>query len=183
MPGFDSKMSLYIPRCDTRSLPAKTPETSTEDYEMQIADFIKKQFQFQRIGTVSRVDVVKKQSPDAYIYYIAFVHFDNWEDNENTRAIQTAINTPGERAKLHFHEKWFWILNRNAKPISQGEAELNRVIATQEEMINSLNSQIFQQNHLIMNLHNQLTHMQQLATYNMNRDAHFPSLTTGVSGE
>ena len=178
MSAFDSKMSLYIPRCDTRSLPPKTPETSSEEYEAQIADFIKKQFQFQKIGTVSRVDVVKKMSPDAYIYYIAFVHFEMWEDNENTRAIQSAINTPGERAKLQFHEKWFWILNRNSKPISQGEAELNRVISSQEQQIQVLNTKLFQQSQYIMNLQTQLTHMQQLAAYNMNQDVHFPRLPT-----
>ena len=119
--SFDNQMSLYIPRCDTRSLPRRTDDMTDEQYQTAIKQFIADQFKYQHIGNVARVDLVPKQTPDNYVYYIAFVHFAEWFDTDQARALQADVNDSSKRAKLQFHERWFWICNKNTKPLTADE--------------------------------------------------------------
>lgn len=139
---FDNKMSLYIPRCDTRSLPRRAEGKTQEEYEAAVAEFICKQFRYQKVGDVDRVDVVEKKTPDGYTFYIAFVHFNEWIDCERNRELQAKILSEKERAVLQFHEKWFWILNKNMKPLTATEAEMAKKLAEQEKEVERLKKEI-----------------------------------------
>lgn len=139
--NFDQTMSLYIPRVDTRSLPRGNRFAEAE-YEAMAADFIGKQFKYQRIGQVSRVDLLKKQTPQGFDYFIAFVHFTEWFDTPQARALQEEISTEGTKAKLQFHEKWYWIVNENKSPLSANEASLHKTIYEQAKQIGMLNEAV-----------------------------------------
>lgn len=140
--NFDKKMSLYIPRCDTRSLPRRAEGKTQEEHEAAVAEFICNQFRFQKVGVVDRVDVVEKKTPDGYTFYIAFVHFNEWFDCERNRELQAKIVSEKERALLQFHEKWFWILNKNKKPLTATEADMAKKLGEQEKEIERLNEEI-----------------------------------------
>lgn len=139
---FDNKMSLYIPRCDTRSLPRRVASMTQDEYEAAVADFIGKQFRFQKVGDVDRVDVVEKKTPDGYSFYIAFVHFNDWIDSERNHQLQAKIVSEKERAVLQFHEKWFWILNKNKKPLTATEADMAKKLGEQEKEVERLKEEI-----------------------------------------
>ena len=139
--SMNNTMSLYIPRVDTRSLPRGNRHAEAE-YEAMAADFIGKQFKYQRIGQVSRVDLLKKQTPQGFDYFIAFVHFTEWFDTPQARALQQEIQTEGTKAKLQFHEKWYWIVNENKTPLSANEASLHKTIYEQAKQIGMLNEAV-----------------------------------------
>ena len=120
--NVDQSMSIYIPRCDTRSLPRRNRDMSDEQYEHAVKAFIANQFKYQNIGDVARVDLVPKQTADSYVYYIAFVHFAQWHNTEQAETLQADILSD-KRAKLQFHERWFWICNKNQNPLSAEEVE------------------------------------------------------------
>ena len=92
-----------------------------EQYQTAVKQFIANQFKYQLIGNVARVDLVPKQTPDNYVYYIAFVHFAEWFDTDQAQALQADVNDSSKRAKLQFHERWFWICNKNTKPLTADE--------------------------------------------------------------
>lgn len=142
MSSFDNKMSLYIPRCDTRSLPRHRQDDSNESYEQRAKTFIANQFRFQKIGNVERVDLVPKKTPDGYVYYIAFIHFSEWFDNSVAREFQDDVVDENTRAKLQFHEKWFWICNKNNKPLDAGEVDAAKKLWEQQQQIMQLQAQI-----------------------------------------
>ena len=129
--NFDAQMSLYIPRCDARGLPL-SHGMNKDDHEAAIADYIGKQFQYQRVGVIDRVDVVDKLTPKGFKYYIAFVHFTHWHDTPKNRQLQEDI-LGNSRAVLQYHESWFWILNKNKNPLSATEVELAKKLALQEK--------------------------------------------------
>lgn len=90
-------LSLYIPIVQ---------ETITEAY-------IKRQFQDHNIGKVMRVDFVKNINKNRRE---AFVHFDEWFDNETSHALQDDIKNPNTRTRFVYHNKKFFPLleNKNA---------------------------------------------------------------------
>tara|TARA_B100000902_G_scaffold376723_1_gene408147 strand:- start:609 stop:1442 length:834 start_codon:yes stop_codon:yes gene_type:complete len=128
-------MSLYIPRCDTRSLPRYSAYNSDLEYERACSAFIGKQFELQKIGKVDRVDLVRKTNPKGFEYFIAFVHFDHWYmGHESGAALQLLDSIRSDsKAKLQFHERWYWIVNENKNP--------RTVDQVQEERLNALRQQ------------------------------------------
>lgn len=126
MASFNPEMSLYIPRVDTRSLPKV--KGNIEAYEASAKEFVAKQFKFQKIGKVDRVDLVAKETPEGYTYYIAFVHFEEWYSTPAARRLQEAIVDPEQKAKLQFHENWYWIISENTKPRTSAEVDLRLVL-------------------------------------------------------
>lgn len=134
---FNEKMSLYIPRVDLRSFknilcPAQAQEHSAS-MEDPIKLFIAKQFKYQRIGEVERVDLLSKKTPDGWDFYIAFIHFDKWYDTPAAQALQKAVIDPNQKAKLQFHERWYWIVNENKKPLDANTVELHETIRALHE--------------------------------------------------
>ena len=90
-------LSLYIP---------VVQEHITETY-------MKRQFTDHKIGKVMRVDFVKNNSKNRRE---AFVHFDEWYDNEISRALQEDIKNPETKTRFVYqHKKFFPLLvNKNA---------------------------------------------------------------------
>ena len=135
--SFNKKMSIYIPRVDTRSLPNEFGCPGSSEYLSSAKEFISKQFSHQGIGEVDRVDLVSKKTPDGYTFYIAFVHFNEWFDTVEAHSLQDAI-VSGEKAMVHFHKHWFWIVTENRNPRAAEEVDLREVVMTQQKEIDAL---------------------------------------------
>ena len=136
---FDSSMSIYIPRCDTRSLPRRGYGESDEAYEKRIANFISEFIEEQRIGIVSRTDILAKQTTNGFTYYIAFIHL-SWRDTPSNRRLQAMINDPKTPAKLYYSPKWFWHVNKNSKPLSEEVAMLYKRVYNKERELLKTNA-------------------------------------------
>lgn len=90
-------LSLYIP---------VVQEHITEAY-------VKRQFKDHNIGKVMRVDFVKNILKNRRE---AFVHFDEWFDNDTSRALQEDIKNPDTKTRFVYHETKFFplLVNKNA---------------------------------------------------------------------
>ncbi len=90
-------LSLYIP---------VVQDNITEAY-------IKRQFFDHNIGKILRVDFVKNLSKDRRE---AFIHFDEWFDNETSRSLQEDIKNPDTKTRFVYHHKKFFplLVNKNA---------------------------------------------------------------------
>lgn len=90
-------LSLYIP---------VVQDHTTEAY-------IKRQFSDHDIGKVMRVDFVKNLLKNRRE---AFVHFDEWFDNETSRALQEDIKNPNTKTRFVYHNTKFFplLVNKNA---------------------------------------------------------------------
>lgn len=139
--SFNKKMPLYIPRVDTRALPRINP-IGSEAYLSDAKEFIAKQFRFQKIGEVDRVDLVPKKTPDGYMFYIAFIHFNTWFDAAPAVALQQMISEGKEKATLQYHKDWYWIVTENRKPRSAEEVDLRKVVEAQKKEIEALTQMI-----------------------------------------
>ena len=153
--SFTQDLSIYIPRVDTRSLPPIVTNGSqfigaTGEFEDNIKDYMAKTFHFQNIGNVDRIDLIPKETPQGHTYFIAFVHFKEWQDSQQARQLQKDINDPQVKAKIHFNESWYWICSKNNKPAKtppeKGPSydELKAIVAAQNETIASLQAIIDQ---------------------------------------
>ena len=123
--NFDNKLSLCIPRVVS---------------EWANKDLIINKFQTLNIGLIERVDFVEKTSANGNKYYMAFLHFEEWEDNTATRNIQYKILNEENSARLVYDEPWYWILLKNNNPISHEEAALQERIVVLEQQVANLNS-------------------------------------------
>ena len=153
--SFTQDLSIYIPRVDTRSLPPIVTNGSqfigaTGEFEDNIKDYMAKTFHFQNIGNVDRIDLIPKETPQGHTYFIAFVHFKEWQDSQEARQLQKDINDSQVKAKIHFNESWYWICSKNNKPAKtppeKGPSydELKAIVAAQNETIASLQAIIDQ---------------------------------------
>lgn len=90
-------LSLYIPIVQ---------EHITEAY-------VKRQFNDNNIGKVMRVDFVKNISKNRRE---AFVHFDEWYENETSKALQEDIKNPTTKTRFVYHNNKFFplLVNKNA---------------------------------------------------------------------
>lgn len=122
---FDNKLSLCIPRVVS---------------EWANKELIINKFQSLDIGMINRVDFVEKTSATGVKYYMAFLHFEEWEDNSATRNIQYKILNEDNSARLVYDEPWYWILLKNNNPISDEAADMQERVTLLEQQIANLNS-------------------------------------------
>jgi hypothetical protein len=75
--------------------------------------YVKRQFADNNIGKVMRVDFVKNIPKNRRE---AFVHFDEWFDNETSRALQEDIKNPDTKTRFVYHHTKFFplLVNKNA---------------------------------------------------------------------
>lgn len=132
---FDTKLPIYIPRIDTRAI----PRWEREDV---VKDFIARQFHELSIGKVHRVDLLKKTDPKGFVFYAAFCHFEEWYDTEAARTLQKDVKDSEVKAKFQFHEKWFWLINENTKPIADEDAKVRQAVHEHERTISALKDEV-----------------------------------------
>ena len=75
--------------------------------------YVKRQFKDHNIGKVMRVDFVKNIQKNRRE---AFVHFDEWFDNEKSRNLQEDIKNPETKTRFIYHDRKFFplLVNKNA---------------------------------------------------------------------
>jgi hypothetical protein len=126
-------LSLYIPRIDLRAFNnIGTHVPHEKQLEDGIKLFIAKQFNYQQIGLVERVDLAYKKTPEGHGFYIAFIHFENWYNTPAAKQLRWAVLAPNHKAKFQWHEQWYWIVNENKKPLDAKTVELYETIRVQQ---------------------------------------------------
>jgi hypothetical protein len=75
--------------------------------------YVKRQFADHNIGKVMRVDFVKNLPKNRRE---AFVHFDEWFDNETSRSLQMDIKNSDTKTRFVYHHTKFFplLVNKNA---------------------------------------------------------------------
>ena len=75
--------------------------------------YIKRQFIDHNIGKIMRVDFVKNLEKNRRE---AFLHFDEWFDNEKSRTLQEDIKNPETKTRFVYHNTKFFplLVNKNA---------------------------------------------------------------------
>jgi len=142
--------SLYIPRIDTRSLPRWNRYSSSAEWEDACKEFVGRQFELQKIGKVHRVDLITKQTPDGYQFFIGFIHFESMFLDHSSGAARNLMDQidGSDKAKFYYHEKYYWIVNLNRRPVSDRKAQLQeQIYRTQmayQQQLAALNQQMAQ---------------------------------------
>ena len=137
---FNPNLSLFIPRVDTRSLPVCKEDEADQDYETRVKSFIAEQFHNYNIGSVDRVDLITKMTPEGYPFYIAFIHFAEWYNNFQAKGLQKAVFN--KTAKMYLTQRSYWILCENKKPLTQSEVEMKTIIYKQEQELATLKKEV-----------------------------------------
>lgn len=149
MAYFNTELSIYIPRVDTRSLPGPKKGGFMFDaaYEVSAKEFISEQFKKQMIGDVERVDLTTKvyttENHKIYKYYIAFVYFKEWYNTPAAHRLQEAIDDPQQKAQFNFDEKFYWIISKNINPRTQNVSKINTNNSTPNTQEIKLSKEIF----------------------------------------
>ncbi len=89
-------MSLYIPRV----------------FENISEDRIKKVFDTALLGKVSHVDFVLQHN-GKQPYKSAYIHFEEWYNNDTSRDFQSRIRNTEEKVQLTYDKTWYWIVLEN----------------------------------------------------------------------
>ena len=89
-------LSLYIPRV----------------FENISEDRIKKVFDTHLLGNVSKVDFILQHN-GKQPYKSAYIHFEEWYNNDTSRDFQARIRTPDEKVHLTYDKTWYWIVLEN----------------------------------------------------------------------
>lgn len=139
---FNSQLSLFIPRVDTRSLPKCKEDETDQDYETLVKSFIAEQFHNYNIGSVDRVDLITKMTPEGYPFYIAFIHFAEWYNNFQAKGLQKAVFNPNQKAKMYVSQRSYWIVCENKKPLTEKEVEMKEIIYKQEKELETLKKEL-----------------------------------------
>ncbi len=77
---------------------------------------IKNVFNTLLIGNVERVDFVVKSGNNRN-YFICFVHFKEWYDNQAAHNIIRRLEN-GKEARIVYKDPYYWVLFKNTKPVS-----------------------------------------------------------------
>jgi len=139
---FNMKLSLFIPRLDTRSLPVCKEDETDQDYETRMKTFIAELFHTNNIGSVDRVDLITKLTPEGYPFYIAFIHFVEWYNHFQAKGLQKAVFNPNQKAKMYVSPRNYWILCENKKPLTESEVEMKAIIYKQEKELETLKKEL-----------------------------------------
>lgn len=147
-------LSIYIPRVDTRHVPLgffnkdRMAPTALREYEENLVDFMTRQFVTKNIGTIKRIDLHSRQNSAGYWYYIAFVHFNEWYDSQESQQLNADILQQGTKAEFWFSENNYWICNKNTKPASEPPtppmtpSEMHALLVAQAETIADLEAKL-----------------------------------------
>ena len=95
--SFNNKMSLYIPRIYKNPIVRLVQEKSgdrdnSEEAVVEvIREFVKDYFVRADFGVIQRVDIRRISMKTGETFYRAFVHFEEWNENEFTTGVQDSI--------------------------------------------------------------------------------------------
>jgi len=137
---FNPTLSLFIPRVDTRCLPVCKEDETDQYYETRVKTFIAEKFY--NIGSVDRVDLITKMTPQGYPFYIAFIHLAEWYNNFQAKGLQKAVFNPDQKAKMYLTPRTYWILCENKKPLTATEVDMKAIIYKQEQELEALKNEM-----------------------------------------
>lgn len=88
--------------------------------------YIANVFRNKNFGDVSRVDFVKNVDKNGRRE--AFIHFEKWYDNDESRAFQKDVCDNSTKTRLFYSEKKFWPVLVNTNPNREGENPAYEII-------------------------------------------------------
>ena len=91
-----SPLSLCIPR-----LTGEIKET-----------FIRHVFNKLNLGQIGRIDLIVKRNEKNEIYKTAFIHYNNWNINDNTIYIKNRLQN-NQDIKIVYDDPWYWKVSLN----------------------------------------------------------------------
>lgn len=103
-------MSVYI----QRMYPASLPRVHGGEiaHRLSSKEFIAKQFELHKIGSVKQVDLVSKYTLDGHPFYNVRICFKEWFTTHESYSIQHIVFN-GSRAKFQYHKDWYWLVTEN----------------------------------------------------------------------
>ena len=66
-----------------------------------------------RLGFVERVDMVAKTSQKGDEFWRVFVHFSNWNGNNQVAVSMRDKLESGDKVKIVYDNPWFWLINKS----------------------------------------------------------------------
>jgi len=91
------------------------------------------------IGSVNRVDLIRKTGKNGDNYNMAFVHFNYLYDSPGAEGFKRDVEDPEKKAKIVYDDPWFWLV----LPFEEKE----NPVQTQDDTL-SFNAQSFVPQHM-----------------------------------
>jgi len=79
--------------------------------------FVRNLFNKLNIGSIGRIDLVKKQNEKGGQYMRIFIHMNKWYNTENSLIAQERLLN-GKDIKIIYEDPWFWKISVYKAPVS-----------------------------------------------------------------
>ena len=106
-----TKFSIFLPRIDTRSLPAMAEFADQAEYETACSSHIKEVFADRGIGTPTEVSLLRKYTREMYLFFVAFVHFkDDLAGTPAAERFRTAL-CEEQQTRVTLPGGFYWLVH------------------------------------------------------------------------
>jgi hypothetical protein len=85
------------------------------------------------LGTIDRVDMVRKMNERGEAYQRVFIHFKSWSTSENAIRVRQRILS-GKDVKIVYDDPWFWKVSENKARVPKCEPHIQYIPDVQQMM-------------------------------------------------
>ena len=69
-------------------------------------------FEKLKLGKIHHIDIIERKNDKGEAFKRAFIHFERWNDNEETKIIRQKL-VSGKEIKIVYDNPWFWKVSAN----------------------------------------------------------------------
>ena len=73
---------------------------------------IRSVFEKLKLGKIHHIDIIERKNDKGEAFKRAFIHFERWNDNEETNTIRQKL-VSGKEIKIVYDNPWFWKVSAN----------------------------------------------------------------------
>lgn len=77
------------------------------------------------LGTISRIDMVPRETTNGEFYQRVFIHFKEWSSDDSTNAIRQRL-VDKQEIKIIYDDPWYWKVSASRSHTSERRAKLRR---------------------------------------------------------
>jgi hypothetical protein len=77
------------------------------------------------LGTISRIDMVPRETTNGDFYQRVFIHFKEWSSDDSTTAIRQRL-VDKQEIKIIYDDPWYWKVSASRSHTSERRAKLRR---------------------------------------------------------
>ena len=77
------------------------------------------------LGTISRIDMVPRETTNGDFYQRVFIHFKEWSSDDSTTAIRQRL-VDKQEIKVIYDDPWYWKVSASRSHTSERRAKLRR---------------------------------------------------------